>query len=549
MSERLNEISSGIEAIDYVEIVQAFAVSEDALTIKGKVALTVNDQRLEFDVHIYPQYPLQFHDTETIRFINIDLLEYNHVNADGSICVHTFHSPDMQRKIELDFNSLKHWIIKYYINKEQDKHYEHIVIPAGSGPGQDTVFLFTDIVHQFRKGNFGRFTYSHLATGVLKEKSTDSNLVQEFITDDGIVTCKWSSVYKTFSKKTGLYYFIEQPPVRLRRFAVENWQDLEPLLSQDFLSLLNQEIKDLGRENSTTIIPLLLGYKISDEQIHWQAIQIPIDQGPAYGQKVRGLGDWVTRLRDQKILWAKAQNISYPYFFGRGKLHESLTKGKVLIIGIGAIGSMVAKTLVRGGCTRVVLIDHDAKEPENVCRSEYNFSTGIQDKVGDLSLSLMSISPFVEVSTNQRFVDFSKATITDKFWEQALTEFVNEYDFIFDCTSDNDVAYILDQLPAKCQIFNLSITNHAKELVCAVNPRSYQWVLDMFERLDTDIEDMYNPTGCWSPTFKASYNDIAVLVQYAIKQINTCFERAVPVRNFVLSTDIEKGFTIKLNQY
>lgn len=550
MSQRLDEIVNSIKTIDYAEIVQAFEENENALTITGRVALTVNEHRIEFAVSIYPQYPLQFHDTETIRFVNRELLDYDHVNGDGSICVHTFHSPVMERKVQLDFNSLKHWITKYYINKEKDAHYEHIIVSPNANAGLNPVFLFTEVDYTFRKGQFGRFTYSTLATGILKEKNTATNLVQDFIIDKITVSCKWNKAYKALAKQTGIFCYIENPPIRNRRFAVDNWQELQPVLSQEFLSFLYRTSKDYaGNRNRVQEIPLLLGYKISDTEIHWQAIQIPSNRFPTYGEKVQGLGIWAGRLHDQEILWAETRNCSYKYFFGRGKLHLTLTGSKILIIGIGAVGSMLATTLARGGCTNIVLFDHDGKEPENVCRSDYRFSTGILDKVTDLAGELAAISPFAEVSINQRFIDFAKMGINDDLWKDALTQSLDEYDIIFDCTADNDVAHILDQLSARSKIFNLSITNHAKELVCAISPGSYRWVMEMFEKLENDVEDLYNPAGCWSPTFKASYNDIAVLVQYAIKQINNCFENGLPVRNFFLSTESGKGFTIKLNQF
>jgi hypothetical protein len=49
----------------------------------------VAEEKVEllFDLEIYPQYPFQFQNSETIRFINRSFLEYSHVNADGSICV------------------------------------------------------------------------------------------------------------------------------------------------------------------------------------------------------------------------------------------------------------------------------------------------------------------------------------------------------------------------------------------------------------------------------------------------------------------------------
>lgn len=60
-------------------------------------------------------------------------------------------------------------------------------------------------------------------------------------------------------------------------------------------------------------------------------------------------GQWKGELIDRKISWAISRDASYEYFFGRGAFVEKITNSKVLIIGIGAIGSMVAKTLTRGG--------------------------------------------------------------------------------------------------------------------------------------------------------------------------------------------------------
>lgn len=548
MSERLSKITDCVKEIDYAEIVEPFV--ESGSIIRGSVALTVEMNRLFFAVVIYPQYPMQFHDTETIKFINQELLPYDHVNADGSVCVHTLHSVTLEEKIQLDFNSLKHWINKYYISKEKDESYEHIIVQHKNFSTSNPIFLFTEVDYTFRKGQFGYFNYTNLSRGVLKEEQTVTNLVQDFSINKNVIPCKWSKFYQGLTKNEGIFYFIETAPVRNRRFAVDNWKELEAYATQEFLTFLNQLDKKLRVNKSGLLeIPLLIGYKISDDEIHWQAIRIPTDSFPGYGEKILGLNTWVSRLHEQEIIWAQTRNCSYKYFFGRGKFHEKLTGSRILIIGIGAIGSMVATTLVRGGCTKIVLFDHDGKEPENVCRSEYKFSTGISDKVSDMGAELSFISPFAEIEMNQRFVDFAKIGMNDNRWKETLAKMLDVHDVIFDCTTDNDVAHILDQLSTKSKLFNLSITNHAKELVCAVGPKMYEWLFEIFRKLENNAEDLYNPTGCWSPTFKASYNDIAVLVQYAIKQINTCFESEMPVRNFYLSTEKEKGFTIKLNQF
>jgi len=46
---------------------------------------------------------------------------------------------------------------------------------------------------------------------------------------------------------------------------------------------------------------------------------------------------------------------------------------------------------------------------------------------------------------------------------------------------------------------------------------------------------MYNPTGCWSPTFKASYNDVSSKVQFAVKHIVKMLTKAEPQSNFYIT--------------
>jgi hypothetical protein len=110
--------------------------------------------------------------------------------------------------------------------------------------------------------------------------------------------------------------------------------------------------------------------------------------------------------------------------------------------------------------------------------------------------------------------------------------------------------FVLNSLNIKNDLINLSITNHAKDLVCAFYPNIYDFVISQFQEvLENDVEDLYNPIGCWSPTFKASYNDIAVLVQYALKQINLIYQNNQLKSNFILKTSDDGNFNIKSEQF
>jgi molybdopterin/thiamine biosynthesis adenylyltransferase len=547
MTNRLNAIVEYISQLDDVVVTKDFVI--EGLIIKGDVKIKVEGIDLDFSVEIYQQYPYQFHDTESIRFVNKNLIIYNHINRDGSICVHTHQSQDLKTKIELDFYALKCWIKKYYINKNEDIHYEHIIVPNESIEGTHYYYLFSEVDYEFTKGQFGFVNYYQLSQGFDKSEKAITNLICSFQIESMIIPCKWSDTYLKRDLSIGIFLFIGDPPVNHERFVIENWMDLEKLVDQPFMSFLYALNKRTSSKDRPLIIPLLIGYKIPSNEVHWQVIILQTGNFPNYGVKSDTHKDrYIGKFYDQKIVWGQTKNISYKYFFGRGALDKKLTESKILIIGVGALGSIIAASLVRGGCLNIDVCDYDIKEPENVCRSEYWFLTGLNNKIEEIAKVLTAISPFVNVKMSDKLMDFTKISIQDSNWIVPLKEYFDNYDIIFDCTTDNELANIFDKLDSRADIFNISLTNHAKNLVCIVKPNIYNWLCEVFRILEDDKADLYNPTGCWSPTFKASYNDISTLVQFAIKTINNGYIKDKPLRSFYLTVCENDIINIKTTQ-
>ena len=549
--DRFEQIGSALEQIDGVDILTPFEAEE--FRLKGNIRISIEDVQLDFIVEILDCYPLSFQGQEAIRFINKDLISFNHVNSDGSICLHTLHSPDITQKISYDIDSLKHWVRKYYIEKDTDKHYEHIIVPVESGTEGD-VFLFTDVDYLFNDDDFGIFTYSTISSNIVKgepQRILHSNIVVDYrIKNKKVASCKWDTGFVDLyarQKSEGVFVFLKEPPVEMSRFAVSDWSALDGFLPYSFKEYLHN-IQRAWKPNNGSYVSLLLGYRIDDINIHWQSIRIDMDKTPIKADRIPKTRVWNYFSIPQEIKWQQTDNCSYDFFFGRGKMNDRLAKAKIAVLGVGAIGSNMAKTLVRGGATNLAIIDHDMKEAGNVCRSEYLFATGVNKKIHELVTTLRSISPFVALKFNEHLLDTAKLGIGNDEWANYLCEALSDFDVVFDCTTDNDVAFMLNNLPIRADVFSISITNHAKELVCAVNPNLYGATNAIYALLNNDIEDLYSPTGCWSPTFKASYNDISLLVQYALKQINLNYEREVKQRSFYLSTDNKNGFEIKLQQ-
>jgi hypothetical protein len=556
MSDRVIEINTAIESIPDVKLVKRF--EQGNLDIEGCISVFVEglEQPLEFNVAIYPQYPFKSHDAETINFSNDGLLEYQHIMGNGSICIHTTHSPVLSQKLSYDIESVKAWIKKYYINKDTDAHYEHLIVPQKAFKDNHFAYFFNEVDYAFSKNQFGFVDYSTISNGVFYTQKINSNILQRFYDKNRkqLVDVKWNFQLKSFPTNTGLFIFLKDAPSKNQRWVFDAWKDFGPLLPQDFLRFFHA-VEKSAMKGKGEPFPLFVGYNISDTEIHWQVIMSEIGNFPIYGQKVHQ--QWLTMLDgDRKIDWAMTRNCSYKYFFGRGRLSEKIVNSRILVIGIGAIGSTLTKTLIRCGCTKVDFIDYDVKEPENVCRSEYSFFSGITNKTNDLINELCLISPFFEPTNggynhSEMFDFFIKSHLTDSKTKSILEQGLNEYDIIIDCSADNDLLYVLSQLDIKSSFFNLSISNHAKQLVCAAEKNRYEFVTTQFSGnvLDFDIDDLHNPTGCWSATFKASYNDINVLVQSAIKHINLRFEQGKALRNFVIETDDKDCFTINLKEF
>lgn len=552
----IDRIRSCILAIPFVNEIY-FLIYEN-LSIKGKIEISFEGlESLDFEVYINPPYPFRWHDSETISFINKELIEYNHVMANGAICIHTSHSPIIEKKLQIDFNSLKNWIDKYYIKSVSDENYEHIIVPETTIGDKYYSYMFAETDKPFRKNEFGYVYLSQLRNSVYKEKENLNYLVQRFESHtNAIKKCQWSNTYRDLKViKYGLYIFTETVPAKHNRFIFNNWLDFQSLFPSNFIQELNR-IKKTQHKEGNQLIPLFVGYQTVESDVHWNVALLELNKLPIEGVPVMLGGKktrhWTGNLISQKIDWALSENGSYSYFFGRGSFSPLITEKKILIIGIGAVGSIIAKTLVRGGCKHLAITDIDTKKPENVCRSEYEFSYGICNKTEELANIITSISPHCNIKIMEKdyFGTMIKVFHQDKEAKKKFSNNLNEYDFIFDCTTDNDLMYILNTLELSCNLINISITNHAKELVCAFYPNIYRFVMNQFKNvLNNDVNDLYNPTGCWSPTFKASYNDIDLLVQMALKNINDVFSNKKAINNFTISFEGDNTHNLKLKEF
>lgn len=547
-----DKIKELIGALYGISLVDDFTINE-AGSLKGRIAVATgqNNTNVEWDVEISPTYPFKTMGRESIYFQNKNLLDYPHIMQGGNLCMHSAEYDNTERQFVNDLKQLKEWVEKYYVKGEKDLHYEHLVVNHYLIREQYYTFCFAETQEDFAEGDFGVVHYAVLSTGRKNDSPVSNYVAQKFVSYTQLkkkeLLCNISKPYQQLSSFEGVYCLLNNTPSEHAKFIVENYNSIKGLFSQSQKNYIYNFV--VSHKGKYDFFPLFCGYRIPGGSVHWQVMMFFMDDLPIESVRV-GTGKnrlWFTDFKQGLIQWAETVDISYKYFFGRGAMPKELANKKILIMGVGAIGSIVAETLTRCGAKKLTLCDIDNKEPGNVCRSAYPFHTGITEKTLDMENLLTQISPHVECVSLKPIVDLVVKTYSAGYEDKsALAKLFNEFDVIFDCTTDNQLMQIMDSTGIKAQLVNLSITNHAQDLICAFSPNVTETVLLIYGLLKRNTEaDMYNPTGCWNPTFKASYNDIECKVQAAMKHIIRMLSKLEPLSNFYITED---DLNLKINR-
>ena len=248
----------------------------------------------------------------------------------------------------------------------------------------------------------------------------------------------------------------------------------------------------------------------------------------------------ISRYVDIKLFnFVPAIHISEHNYFGRGKLHDNLSQKKIALIGLGAIGSALAETLVRGGLKKLTLWDGDLVESGNVCRSAYNITDIGNSKIKALACHLRRISPFCIVREigywlpSKYYTGICKYTNGEFYGNinyKSQAEFISalkDYDLIIDCTASNELLHFLSYAAKDLDVLSLCITNQSRDLLCISNFKG-----NLFEQrkhylscIEQESGNFYSEgTGCYAPTFLATSCDIQSLVNLCVRTMNREFQ-------------------------
>lgn len=264
-----------------------------------------------------------------------------------------------------------------------------------------------------------------------------------------------------------------------------------------------------------------------------------------------------------------AQIITEKEFFGRGKFSSLWNKKKVCVVGVGAIGSIVCESLARSGVTTLALWDDDTVEPGNICRSAYQVQDIGNSKVEALREHIVSINPFIELTTittkgcwhnlteNEYSGPFQYmhgsfyGSVNYSSQEDAI-KLLDKYDLIIDCTGSNELLHFLSYAVPEKEIISMCITNRSRNLLLFSSNDGNPFELRKMylSKIEQDTKNFYvEGSGCYSPTFIATYSDISTLVNLAVKELNAKISKNQLLHSVIWSYDNRGIIADRLKTY
>ena len=302
----------------------------------------------------------------------------------------------------------------------------------------------------------------------------------------------------------------------------------------------------VGPQNYTM---LLIGFPIPERvggpnlRMHWLALRLP-DQifGLQPGFRNNERGKWLeykqSAIPDGATLqWIRTENWQQGEISVRGRMSEVAAHSPTLIIGAGAIGSVLSEMLARAGVRNLTVIDPDLLEAGNLMRHTLQVSDLGRAKATGVAERLTGATLHAQISG-----------VDDVFppGDVEHAERVRSAGVIIDTTGDDDTIAAMSRFPwNKSKTFiSVSLGLHARRLFffsahgTSFPGKEFTERLQPWLRLEREDYDPYelprDGPGCWHPRHPARIDDVWMLTAAAVKLIERAIGNPPAVSTFTV---------------
>ncbi len=332
----------------------------------------------------------------------------------------------------------------------------------------------------------------------------------------------------------GIWVRLNQLPVLQPWQAPIRWKEIQEACLTQGLNFM-EIVKNLShfiRDGIShyALVGFPIPNKIGDEpaQMHWLSIQLPILEYAINKFRQRGKREFWQRDRSgvlsgpSPIMWIHTENWDQQQISTRGRFDDMLNSKKILLIGAGALGSMVSELLVRGGAKQLTIIDADSLEMGNLVRHTLSIDDLRKNKAEALANRLNRVAAHASI-------DAIACAFPPQ--EPKMCDTVRSADIVIDCTAQDDVLRQMETYMwgERKIFFSASVGMYAKRLfifsVCDERfpfPQFQDvfrkwWDIELAE--NAGVEVPREGTGCWHPVFPARADDLWIMASVVVKEI------------------------------
>ncbi len=154
---------------------------------------------------------------------------------------------------------------------------------------------------------------------------------------------------------------------------------------------------------------------------HIQADVFIVNSFPVDKNYIINDNDHITLIKKGEM--PSKQHLEYMIISRQGiEIYEKLKSAKIVIAGLGGLGSHAASSLVRAGAGTIKIIDFDVVEPSNINRQLYFLDQIGMYKTEAMYDNLHRINPYVNIITSNIYLN-----------EENIIEELRGFDVILEC--------------------------------------------------------------------------------------------------------------------
>ena len=378
-----------------------------------------------------------------------------------------------------------------------------------------------------------------------------------------VVSMRWGDFVSGVNEPLQIAVWIRIPstPVLEPWQAPMTWGEIRVALRHqdvDLDQLLREGVPSIRYGDSHL---LLLGFPIPKTvggppaRMHWVATKLPVltVNNPAGFRPTNDRGRW---WRDRELVltdgkpveWLETENWGVEELSARGRLASGLTNRRVALIGAGALGSVIAELLVRGGVRTVTICDGDTLHAGNLVRHTLTMESAGFNKALELTRKLNTSSPHAQVEAFGNYILYGGQTPPTP---------LADCDLIIDCTGSDEALIRLGQIEfSNCTAFaSVSLGMFGRRVFVFI-ASGVKFPLNRFQEAVSPWiikeKDEYvgaqlpwEGIGCWHPLFPARVDDVWMMAAAAVKTIEANLEalEEEPVLSVIEQTYEDGRFT------